>query len=131
MCIRDRCSPGCPGTHFVDQAGLELRNPPASASRVLGLKACATMPGQTDFYFVFFNFIFEMVSLCSPDYLGIHSVNQTGLKLRSPHLQSTYPLSHLPSLEQSFYYENICGNKMANNCKCAIVLYLVFPLLRK
>jgi hypothetical protein len=34
-------SPGCPGTHSVDQAGLELRNPPASASRVLGLKACA------------------------------------------------------------------------------------------
>ncbi|EDL32946.1 mCG128136, partial [Mus musculus] len=37
---RDRVShPGCPGTHSVDQAGLELRNPPASASRVLGLKA--------------------------------------------------------------------------------------------
>jgi hypothetical protein len=38
------CSPGCPGTHSVDQAGLELRNPPASvsASQVLGLKACAT-----------------------------------------------------------------------------------------
>ena len=36
------CSPGCPGTHFVDQAGLELRNPPASASQVLGLKACTT-----------------------------------------------------------------------------------------
>jgi hypothetical protein len=29
-------SPGCPGTHFVDKAGLELRNPPASASQVLG-----------------------------------------------------------------------------------------------
>ena len=27
---------------FVDQAGLELRNPSASASRVLGLKACTT-----------------------------------------------------------------------------------------
>jgi hypothetical protein len=39
------CSPGCPGTHSVDQAGLELRNPPASASQVLGLKVCATMPG--------------------------------------------------------------------------------------
>jgi hypothetical protein len=37
------CSPGCPGTHSVDQAGLKLRNPPASASQVLGLKACATM----------------------------------------------------------------------------------------
>jgi hypothetical protein len=36
-------SPGCPGTHFVDQAGLELRNLPAS--QVLGLKACATIPG--------------------------------------------------------------------------------------
>jgi hypothetical protein len=36
------CSLGCPGTHSVDQAGLELRNPPASASDVLGLKACAT-----------------------------------------------------------------------------------------
>ena len=35
-------SPGCPRTHSVAQAGLELRNPPASASRVLGLKACTT-----------------------------------------------------------------------------------------
>jgi hypothetical protein len=46
--FRDRvslCSPGCPGTHSVDQAGLELRNLPASASQVLGLKACATMLG--------------------------------------------------------------------------------------
>jgi hypothetical protein len=40
------CSSGCPGTHSVDQAGLELRNLPASAaSEVLGLKACTTMPG--------------------------------------------------------------------------------------
>jgi hypothetical protein len=39
LVFRDRvslCRPGCPGTHSVDQAGLELRNPPASASRVLG-----------------------------------------------------------------------------------------------
>jgi hypothetical protein len=43
--FRDRvslCSPGCPGTHSVDQAGLELRNPPAFASQALGLKACTT-----------------------------------------------------------------------------------------
>jgi hypothetical protein len=43
--FRDRvslCSPGCPGTRSVDQAALELRNPPASASQVLGLKVCAT-----------------------------------------------------------------------------------------
>jgi hypothetical protein len=36
------CSPGCPGTNSVDHAGLEFRNLPASASQVLGLKACAT-----------------------------------------------------------------------------------------
>ena len=44
--FRDRvslCSPGCPGTHSVDQACLKLRNLPASASQVLGLKACATI----------------------------------------------------------------------------------------
>jgi hypothetical protein len=34
-------------THSVDQAGLELRNSPASFSRELGLKACATTPGNT------------------------------------------------------------------------------------
>jgi hypothetical protein len=48
VCFRDRVSlysPDCPGTHSVDQAGLELRNPPASASQVLGLKACVTTPG--------------------------------------------------------------------------------------
>jgi hypothetical protein len=32
----------CPGTHFVDQAGLELRILPASATQVLGFKACTT-----------------------------------------------------------------------------------------
>ena len=35
-------SPGCAGIHSVDQAGLELRNLPASASQVLGLKASTT-----------------------------------------------------------------------------------------
>jgi hypothetical protein len=52
-------SPGCPRTHFVDQAGLELRNLPASASRVLGSKACATTPSTQvhplkNFFFFFF-----------------------------------------------------------------------------
>jgi hypothetical protein len=40
------CSSGCPGIHSVDQVGLELRNPPASAFQVLGLKACATTAWQ-------------------------------------------------------------------------------------
>ena len=38
-------NPGFPGTQSVDQVGLELRNPPATASQVLGLKVCTTMPG--------------------------------------------------------------------------------------
>jgi hypothetical protein len=42
-------SPDCPGTHFVDQAGLKLKILPASASRVPGLKACSTMPSLPNF----------------------------------------------------------------------------------
>jgi hypothetical protein len=34
-------------THCVDQTGLGLRNPPASASQVLGLKACTTTARQS------------------------------------------------------------------------------------
>jgi hypothetical protein len=45
VCFRDRVSLCSPGTHSVDQAGLELRNSLASASQVLGLKECATTPG--------------------------------------------------------------------------------------
>jgi hypothetical protein len=33
---------GYPGTHYVDEAGLKFRDPPASASWGLGLKECAT-----------------------------------------------------------------------------------------
>ena len=35
-------SSGYPGTHSEDQAGLQLRNPPAYASQVLRLKVCTT-----------------------------------------------------------------------------------------
>ena len=53
VCFWDRfslCSPGCPGTYSVNQAGLELRNLLASASQVLELKACATTPGKRQTY---------------------------------------------------------------------------------
>jgi hypothetical protein len=56
LVFRDRVSlysPGCPGTHSVDWAGLELRNPPASASQVLGLKVCTTTPGSRFFLFIY------------------------------------------------------------------------------
>jgi hypothetical protein len=70
--FRDRVSlysPGCPGTHFVDQAGLELRNPPASASRVLGLKVYATTARLV--------VIFKT---------GSQTIRQAGLKLMATHL---------------------------------------------
>jgi hypothetical protein len=69
LVFRDRVSlysPGCPGTHS-DQAGLELRNSPASASRVLGLKAYATTPGVVNINWVFLphlkSFSFQIQSL--------------------------------------------------------------------
>jgi len=48
----------CPGTHFVDQVGLKLRNPPASASQVLGLKVCATTTHPAQVYEVTSSFLF-------------------------------------------------------------------------
>jgi hypothetical protein len=39
------CSPGCPSTFPIDQAGFKLRDMPESVSfsQVLGLKVCATI----------------------------------------------------------------------------------------
>ena len=43
------CSPGCPGTHAVDQAGLELRNPPDCLLRT-GIKGmCHHAPLSYEF----------------------------------------------------------------------------------
>jgi hypothetical protein len=45
-------SPGCPGTHSVDQAGLKIRNLPSSASQMLGLKVCATTAWQNLCFYI-------------------------------------------------------------------------------
>jgi hypothetical protein len=59
------CSPGCPGTYSVDQAGFELRNSPASASQVLGLKACTTTARLIYiFLFVFHFFKKNIQDIC-------------------------------------------------------------------
>jgi hypothetical protein len=47
------CSLGCPGTHFVEQAGLKLRNPPASASQVLGTKGVSRHRPAPNLFFFF------------------------------------------------------------------------------
>jgi hypothetical protein len=66
-------SPGCPGTHSVDQADLELRNLPASASQVLGSKACATTAWHFFFFKVSFIYVFYVygcsvcMCVCMPE----------------------------------------------------------------
>jgi hypothetical protein len=62
------CSPGCPGIHSVDQAGLELRDLPASASQVLGLKAWATtaQPSLSLLQAKSFIYSFVCFATCSP-----------------------------------------------------------------
>jgi hypothetical protein len=63
---RDRvslCSPGCPGTYSVDQAGLEFRNSPASTSQVLGLKAYAT----TAWLYIYIYFMYMSTLYLSSD----------------------------------------------------------------
>ena len=43
--MRSPCIPSWPRTHFVDLAGLTLRDPPAPALLGLGSKVCDTTPG--------------------------------------------------------------------------------------
>lgn len=53
------CSPSCPGTHYIDQSGLELRDALDSASQVIGSKVWATTAQQSlylKFHFILFNF---------------------------------------------------------------------------
>ena len=50
-----------PGTHSVDQAGLALRNLPASASQVLRLKAFATTHSKKRISFFFFKDLFIII----------------------------------------------------------------------
>jgi hypothetical protein len=95
--FRDRVSlysPGCPGTHSVDQAGLELRNPPASVSQVLGSKACATTPGRAS---LFSSLLFSSLLFSS---LLFSSLLFSSLLLPSPPpspLFSSLPLLSFPS----------------------------------
>jgi hypothetical protein len=63
---------GPPGTHSVDQGGIELRNLPASASRMLGRKVCATIQG-----FIIPHIHCHVATLQSP---GITHVNK-GLRM--------------------------------------------------
>jgi hypothetical protein len=51
------CSPCCPRTYSVDQAGLELRALPASAFQVLGLKGFTTTTWSSDYFTMEFLFL--------------------------------------------------------------------------
>jgi hypothetical protein len=57
-----QCSPGHPGTLSVDQAGLELRDPLASASQMLGLKMCTT---TARLFGLSFQSLVPFIALCS------------------------------------------------------------------
>jgi hypothetical protein len=58
-------SPGCPGTHFVDQAGPELRNPSASAPPSAGMHHHAWLSDNIFFLVVTFytDLSFDILSL--------------------------------------------------------------------
>jgi hypothetical protein len=96
-------SPGCPRTHFVDQAGLELRNLPASASRA---------PPHSAF------FIFLLFNIFHTTYLG-HILSLFLLFPDPPvflYLPNSHSLSLSPSLSLYIYiYKKIKNNSPKNS----------------
>jgi hypothetical protein len=113
LVFRDRVSlysPGCPGTHSVDQAGLELRNPPASVSWVLGLKECATTPGHPVFlitltlaiflylFFVLFSLFSFLYFLFCFVFFNTEFVCVTALAVLELICRASWPWTHRASL---------------------------------
>ena len=86
-------APDCSGTHSVDQAGLELRNPSASASQVLGLKACATTTRLEDALHLYYLLLALVLNTCS-----IHSATQNQM----------YSCGRLVRVQKSFYVWYMC-----------------------
>ena len=130
------CTPGSLRTRSVDQASLKLRDPPASASQVLGLKVCATMPG---FYRKGFWFFQDRVSLYSPGCPGTHSVDQASLKLRnlpasaSQSAGITGVCPHRPVSEQSFcaHLNKSCSGQTFKPPHCSFPSTPTLPLQAK
>jgi hypothetical protein len=98
------CSPGCPGTHFVDQASLELRNPPVSASQVLGLKACATTARPFPWILTWNKYVDKISHFCvqstNPLHMGtdIHISTHTHMH---KHMMSIHIWAHIFSHKSS------------------------------
>jgi hypothetical protein len=104
--FRDRVSlysPDCPGTHSVDQAGLELRNPPISASQVLGLKACTTT-AQLSSLFLILTFLIVLCtsisSYCGSFYCDISALSKLGLGQRGSFSLACLRLHMIPNEEE-------------------------------
>jgi hypothetical protein len=81
------CSHACSGTHSVDQAGLKLRNLPASASHVLRLKVSTTAAWPED-------------SILTP---GVPWVSAIGVVLQIHHSGVTNPKPCIPRILTKFW----------------------------
>ena len=102
------CNPGCPGTYSVDQAGLKLRDLPASASQVLGLKVYSAMPGWfRGFLKIYFSFSF--VSVCRY------------VRTREVPAEARSGLS-LPELEVRCEPPNVSATELVSSARVACIL---------
>ena len=98
---------GCPETHSVEQAGLELRNPPATASWVLALKVCATTPGPE--LSILMSFIFKFVFLnLTPSFncynIQILVYNKIEVSSAKYSQLNEYSYWHFLTLNSSWYF---------------------------
>jgi hypothetical protein len=140
LVFRDRvslCSPGCPGTHSVDQAGLELRNPPTKcylAFQVLGLKVCATTAWLKIELFIYLMYVSTLqLSSHTPEKgIGSHyrwlgtTMWLLGIELRSSGRAGS-ALNHLSSPTCRLPTEDVAQVKGVSSC-LKIQIRLVFHL---
>jgi hypothetical protein len=107
------CGPGCSETHSIDQAGLDLRDPLASVSQVLGIKCMLPLSNHPSSLIQVSNY----PEAHYPDWLVNeaqgHGITRMCLsvwfpmgvlqtELKSLFLQSKHSIEHLPSISASF-----------------------------
>jgi hypothetical protein len=115
-------SPGYSGTHSVDRAGLELRNLPASASQVLGLKVCATTAWLDLLLNTFLSFLIELINC--PALNLLLNPHRLGFRGHSTVFESHYDLIHL-----LFQASPICTMaRMVHPCYFLNIFSPPFPL---
>ncbi|GAB1298325.1 T-complex protein 1 subunit epsilon [Apodemus speciosus] len=132
------CSPGRPETYSVDQAGLKLRNPPASASQVLGLKACTTTarllscPTLEQYAMRAFADALEVIPMALSENSGMNPI-QTMTEVRARQVKESNPALGIDCLHKGsndMQYQHVIETLIGKKQQISLATQMVRMILK-